>query len=294
MTHEAIVLEQMKGFLGPDVPISVLDRLKGGMSNSNYIVSAEGRHYTFRIPGKNAGVFVDRTVEAATLRLIAPLGIDGNLTHRLDVGTGYKISTFVPGIPLSQSDPASHYVAAARILHRLHDAELESDIDYAPFARLRKYEGLVVREGLVHQVDYLDIRDRFLAFRPFLEGVGTVFCHNDAQTSNYILKDDGGLILVDWEFGGNNDPLYDVACYGNNDFKYAEGMLPVYLGRTPERSEWFRLYLWRTFQCLQWHNVALFKEATGLSQELHLDFKAIAAAYVAKANAMFASAMTWR
>lgn len=294
MTHETIVRERMADFLGPDVPIRMLDRMEAGRSNSNYVVAAGGRLYTFRIPGKNADVFVDRTIEAKTLQRIAPLQIDGNLTLHLDVNTGYKISAFVPGAPLSANDPAAHYAAVSAILHRLHGAGIHGETDYAPFHRLEKYEALVVRAGLVHAADYRDIRDRFLAFRPLLEGIQTVFCHNDAQTSNYIKKDDGGLILVDWEFGGNNDPLYDVACYGNDDFRFAEGLLPVYLGRTPERSVWLRLYLWRTFQCLQWHNVALVKEATGLSQELHLDFKAVAAGFLTKANAMFALALTWR
>ncbi|MFA5007534.1 MAG: choline/ethanolamine kinase family protein [Candidatus Izemoplasmatales bacterium] len=294
MNHESIVREGMADFLGAGVPIAVLDRLKGGMSNSNYVVEAEGTQYVYRIPGKNAEVFVDRRIEAKTLSLVAPLRIDGNLTRRLDVATGRKISLFVPGIPLAQADPAAHYRSAAAILHRLHDAGLETELDYAPYERLQRYERLVVERGLSHAADYLDIRDRFLSFRAALDGGPRVFCHNDAQTSNFILKPDGEILLVDWEFGGNNDPLYDVACYGNNDFRYAEGLLPVYLGRTPTQKEWFRLYAWRTFQCLQWHNVALFKEATGLSQELGLDFKAIAAAYVAKANAMYDSAVAHR
>jgi len=294
VNHETIVRERMAAFLGAGVPIAVLDRLKGGMSNSNYVVSAAGREYVFRIPGKNADVFVDREIEATTLSLIAPLGIDGNLMRSLDRATGYKISEFVPGTPLSQADPAAHYEDAARILRRLHGAGLAGTIDYAPFDRLVRYESLVVREGLAHGSDYRTVRDRFLALRSDLDREPKTFCHNDAQTSNYLLKTDGGVLLVDWEFGGDNDPLYDVACYGNNDFRYAEGLLPVYLGRNPLRREWFRLYAWRAFQCLQWHNVALFKEATGLSQELHLDFKAIAALYVVKADAMLAAASAWR
>jgi thiamine kinase-like enzyme len=101
-------------------------------------------------------------------------------------------------------------------------------------------------------------------------------------------------LLVDWEFGGNNDPLYDIACYGNNDFRFALGLLPVYLGREPRKEEWERLYLWRVFQCLQWHNVALYKEAIGLSAELHLDFRLIAQAYVDKANKLFDEAKQWQ
>jgi thiamine kinase-like enzyme len=294
MNHEELIRSRLADWLGKDVVVEVKGRLAGGMSNSNYVVAVDGVLHVFRIPGKNADVFVDRSVEARTLAFVEPLGIDGNLLRRLDVASGCKLSLFAPGVPLGQAGPADHYRQAADILRRLHRAGPVAEFDYAPFDRLNGYEERVRREGLVHGRNYLDVRNGFLAFRDVLEGFAKTFCHNDAQTSNFLLKDDGELILVDWEFGGNNDPLYDVACFGNADFRYAEGLLPIYLGRDPEAEEWFRLYLWRTFQCLQWHNVALFKEATGLSGELGLDFGAIAEAYVAKAEAMFASAMTWR
>lgn len=190
-------------------------------------------------------------------------------------------------------DPSEHYNEASLTMKKLHESKLEADNDYDPFARLEKYEQLVHKAGLEHDSSYFDIKNRFLVFRKELELLPIVICHNDSQPSNFIKLDAGGMLLVDWEFGGNNDFIYDIACFGNNDFKYAIGILPVYLGRDPERHEWKRLYLWRVFQCLQWHNVALYKEATGLSQELQLDFKMIAANYIAKANNLFAEALKW-
>ena len=78
--------------------------------------------------------------------------------------------------------------------------------------------------------------------------------------------------------------MYDVACVGNKEFELALKFLPIYLGREPEVQEFRRLYLWRAFQCLQWHNVALYKDLIGLSQDLQLDFKLIASAYLTKAE----------
>lgn len=295
MTHEEITLSALSEFLKvPEEEIRIVDRLKGGMSNSNYVVKAAEKYYTFRIPGKNAHVFVDRSVEERVLELIHPLGIDGNLLLSLDRNTGYKISRYVAGTPLMIADPSAYYEKAAEVLKTLHKSGLVADNDYAPFIRLKYYESLVEKEGLVHEESYLDIRDRFLKFQGLLSDWPTCLCHNDSQPSNFISTPDGKLLLVDWEFGGNNDPLYDVACYGNNDFRFATGLLPVYLNREPRKEEWLRLTLWRVFQCLQWHNVALFKEATGLSKELHLDFRMIAQNYVDKANKLFDEAKRWQ
>lgn len=290
MNHHSIVKEQLsKHFATHEDNILVLDRLKGGMSNSNYVVSVHGKKYTFRIPGKNADVFVDRTIENRTLELIRPLNIDGNAMLHLELDTGYKVSSYIEGESLISKNPADYYDDAALVLHKLHDSKLRAKNDYAPFDRLSRYEALVTSVGLAHDPSYFDIRDRFFAFKDWLLSMPTTLCHNDSQPSNFI---DVGtkLVLVDWEFGGNNDPFYDIACYGNFDFNLALGLLPVYLDREPTKEERKRLTLWRTFQCLQWHNVALYKEAIGLSQELHLDFLQIARNYIAKANALFEQA----
>ena len=295
MNHEEIVINYLAEYLHINMEsIRIIDRLKGGMSNSNYVVKAMNKFYTFRIPGKNASVFVNRTIEGDILSLIAPLGIDGNLLLHLNQETGYKISKYIAGTPLMIDNPAIYYEAVSDILHRLHNSGLVAQNDYAPFIRLKYFEELVEQTGISHLDSYYDIHDRFLKFKAFLSEWPTMICHNDSQPSNFIVTPEGRLLLVDWEFGGNNDPLYDIACYGNNDFQYAIGLLPVYLNREPRKEEWLRLYLWRVFQCLQWHNVALYKEAIGLSDELHLNFKLIAEAYIDKANYLFDEAKKWQ
>ena len=286
--HESLIKPYLAHHFGiAEADIVIVERLKGGMSNSNYIVLVQGRKYTIRIPGKNAFAFVDRDVETNNLALIRPLGIDGDALVRLDPSTGYKISRYLEGAPLSAFDPSLFYPKVASLLHQLHDSSLLAQNDYDPFARLSKYEALVESKGLTQESAYYESRARLFQHKALLQALPKKLCHNDAQTSNYIVCDNGTLVLVDWEFGGNNDPLYDVACYGNNDFQYAVGLLPHYLGRNPTNEEWDRIYLWRVFQCLQWHNVALYKEAIGLSSELGVDFQMIAHRYIQKADDLY-------
>ena len=290
--HEKIIKDVMsEKFDVTKHNIRIIKRLEGGMSNSNYVVKIGDNDFVFRIPGNNAEYFVSREIEEETLALANKVGIDGDLTIEMDKETGYKISEYVEGTALFKLDPSAYYEKASEVLHKLHDAKLHASNDYNPFGRLKTYQGYVEEKGLSHDESYFEIKNKLLKEKDWLMSFERIFCHGDAQPSNFIATDDGELLLVDWEFGGNNDPLYDLACYGNNDFKYAEGILPVYLGRKPNQDEWRRLYLWRTFQCLQWHNVAMFKEATGLSEELNLDFKAIADQYITKANTMYEKAL---
>jgi len=294
MSHEEIIKAYFRYHFGVrEDEVSIQRRLEGGMSNSNYVVKCEGVLYTFRIPGKNAEKFVSRDIEAKTLENVEKLGVDGNLLIRMDKDTGYKLNRYVEGTSLMQQNPAEFYSEVAALLHKVHGSETLAENDYDPLGRLKQYEKYVVENGLHHGQGYREIKEKFLKFSDELLAVEKVFCHNDSQPSNFLRTDKKELLLVDWEFGGNNDPLYDVACYGNNDFAYAIGLLPVYLGREPKHNDWKRLYLWRTFQCLQWHNVALYKEATGVSAELHLDFLKIAESYVEKANRMYAEALAF-
>jgi len=110
-----------------------------------------------------------------------------------------------------------------------------------------------------------------------------VLSHGDSQISNFVDTVDG-LRLMDWEFTGNNDPYYDIACFGNNDFNHALALLPVYLKKTPTLQDYNRLYFFRAFQTLQWHNVALYKEFIGLSVDLGVDFMFVAGLYLDKAE----------
>lgn len=266
-----------------EAEVHIDHRLMGGMSNLMYVIIVNGEKYTFRIPGKNAEVFVNREEELANIQIIDELGINNEMVY-FDTKTGYKISKFVEGTPLSEvENPDPYLEEVAKVLRVLHESGLKARDDYRPYERLNLYEKLVTEFSYQHEEKYFELKEVFLSQREFLDQFPKVICHNDSQISNMVVEADQ-TYLLDWEFTGNNDPMYDVACVGNKDFELALKFLPIYLGREPKAQEFRRLYLWRAFQCLQWHNVALYKDLIGLSQDLQLDFKLIASAYLTKAE----------
>ncbi len=103
--------------------------------------------------------------------------------------------------------------------------------------------------------------------------------HGDAQFANFIQTDKGEIKLLDWEYSGTNDYIYDIACFGNKDISWAIKLLKVYEGEV-SNDKLVRLYGWRVFQCLQWYNVALYKEEIGLSKELSIDFLKVSKNYI--------------
>ena len=115
---ESIIKSVTAKALGVDESNVIIDhRLMGGMSNFTYVVEVEGAKYTFRIPGKNAEVFVDRQEEKENIAIIDALGIN-NETIYVDVEKGYKIAKFVEGTPLSEAEDAQPYLdEVAVVLH---------------------------------------------------------------------------------------------------------------------------------------------------------------------------------
>ncbi len=263
--------------------VKVIERLMGGMSNLMYIVEVNDEQYTFRIPGKNANNFVNRKNELSNIKLVDGLNIN-NKTVVFDVETGYKISKYVKGECLANIDYTNNIEDASNLLKKIHNSGLKADEDYNWLGRLDKYEKLVLQEGFKEsRHEYLELKKSLVEDFDYFEKAELVLCHGDSQLSNFVVSDEQ-LYLLDWEFCGNNDPYYDIACFGNKDFEDALKLLDVYLGREAKPEEIKKLNYFRAFQCLQWHNVALYKHMIGLSEELNIPFYNVSNMYIEKAR----------
>ncbi len=291
---EKIIKKQASAFFNVnEEDIIIVERLLGGRSNLMYLfkLASDNTLYTFRIPGKNSEEFVDRNVELSNLNTVKPLSLNSDVLF-FDIKTGYKISKFVQGECLTNLDITAHLKDVANLLHKLHDAPIKCVNDYAPFGRLAQYENLMCKLNYKEdRSEYLKIKNDFLKHKDFLEDDTLTVCHGDSQTDNIIISKNNDIYLLDWEFTGNNYAFYDIACFGDKDFNNALNLLEAYLGRKPQNDELKRLYLWRTFQCLQWHNVALYKHLIGLSEELKVDFKFFSDLYTQKALTYYTEAM---
>lgn len=242
-------------------------RLLGGMSNYTYVIDSENKKYTVRILGEHAEKFVWRHEEKYHIPLFEQLGITSHTVY-FDDKTGIKISAYIEGDILSHLNPLDHLEEVAEILHKIHDSNLNSKYDYELFERLNKYER--INHSLTEE--YYNLKNEMLhLYESHYSKYPHVLTHGDSQPSNFIIGKNKNYI-VDFEFSGNNDPYYDLACFGNIDFSHAVALLEVYLKRPPTKEELKRIHYYRIFQCLQWHLVAKFKHEVGMSETLKIPF----------------------
>lgn len=259
----------------------IVMRLEGGMSNYTYVVECQDKKYTYRVPGKFAERFVDRDDEWANIQEVDRLGLN-NVTTYVEIRSGEKLAEYVEGTIMSTTDVISYNEMSVKALKKIHNSDLKFK-DYNAFGRLDTYQNYCIEMGFTHPQEYLDLRNKLEELRKQYVSVPMVPCHCDYQPTNLVINGDK-LYVLDWEFAGMNDPFYDIACYGNAGFDKALSLLEAYVGHKPTEEELKRLYFHRAFQCLQWYNVAIFKDKVGLSKDLNMDFNAVALMFLGMAK----------
>jgi thiamine kinase-like enzyme len=280
--NELIITTAAKALNIEENDVKIVKRLLGGMSHFTYHIQAKDIDYTIRLIGKAGNLYVDRVEELENIKRIIPLGLN-NETVFFDTKTGVKIAKYIPGTVLTELDIMDHLPKIAETLKKLHNSKIEPFKDYELKKRLERYESYIN----CRSEKYLELKSKwFQMYEDVYQKYPKVFCHNDAQRSNMVLANNQ-LYLLDWEYAALNDPYYDIASFGNVKFDDALMLLEAYLERKPTKFEADHVRFYRMYQALQWHQVALNKEAIGLSEELHFDFKLLAEKYLNLAHTLY-------
>ncbi len=215
--------------------------LEGGITNRNYLVQAGDRRFVARICEELLHLGIDRRNESECQRFAATLGIAPAIAYQ---EVGVTVSHFVTGKTFSTEDLQDEVMLArvAKTLRQLHDSadQLEGMmLFFSPFQTVLTYAATArrLKAVLPPEIDDLLEDSKELARRmsPFTPAL----CHNDLLPANFI--DDGErLWLVDWEYAGVGNPLFDLASVSANcslNDRLEAGLLEQYRGRLEERDQ---------------------------------------------------------
>lgn len=266
--NEELLIQQI---LGKDARI--ISPISGGMMNRSFLSEYKNKKYILYISTEQANEMVDRPLEKENQQLVYELGITSKNVY-FDTDKGIKVNEFIDGTSIDKTndyDPKK----VAELLKTLHSSKKLSREDYGPFKRFIAYENEALSFVKDFDDDYKVIRNELLANQVFLESQEKTLCHNDSQRSNIVKGDDGKYYLIDFEFVGNNDPIYDISAFGNGLVKEGFEVLKETYGN-PTDDEKRRYYLWRIFLSLQWHNVAIVKHYRGEGEKHGFNFLDVA------------------
>ncbi len=236
-----------------------LDRLGGALTNVCYKVTIDNTAYVLRLAGEGTSDYIDRTAEEHNARVAAAAGVNAEVVY-FDPRDGTMVTRFVEGVSMSAGkgfgrDPGAP-VRAARALGRVHRLGRVFRSRFDVFAAIDGYLGLLRgrRRPLPEGYHEVGRRARLVRRALAVSPAPLVPCHNDPWPGN-LLDADGRIYLIDWEYSGMNDPMWDLA-----DLSVEAGfgpeqdraMVEAYRGTAASPALYSRLEIYKAMSDLHW------------------------------------------
>lgn len=190
---------------------SPFEIVPGGLSNLAWRAEHAGQRYFVRLGASEAArLGVDRASECRLLSIVAAAGLAPELiacdpAHRL------LVTRFVPGRHWSRADAHEPHNLRrlGEALRRLHALPLASGVRRLDFGvQAAQLEADLAGFGIIDSALQQVAQKALKVLRD--RDAPVTLCHNDLHHLN-VLDDGERLWLVDWEYGGAGDPLFDLA-----------------------------------------------------------------------------------
>jgi len=231
----------------------------GGLTNLVYRIDHGGERFVLRIPGAGTEEYIDRKVEAHNARVAAEAGVSAEVLF-FDDGDGLMLTRHIDGcVTMSPALFATRPGAPARAataLKRMHDCGKTFEFRFELFSMIDDYLGILAKRQATLPEGYHDVVREAAAVREALDAHPAALapCHCDPLTENFL--DDGRRMwVVDWEYSGMNDPLWDlgdVSVEAGFDEAQDREMMQAYCGGEPAPAVFGRMVIYKAMCDLLW------------------------------------------
>jgi thiamine kinase-like enzyme len=242
----------------------------GSLTNLSYKLTTSVGTYVLRLPGEDTFDYIDRRAERHNSRITASVGVNAEVLY-FDAEDGTMVSRFIEGVPMDgesfERDPMAP-ARAALVLRRVHHLGPVFRSRFDVFSMIRSYLDILYKLQVPPPEDYYEVRREAEAVRRVLQAspVDLVPCHNDPWPGNFVMASGGSLHLIDWEFSGMNDPIWDLGDLSVEAGFGAEQdrtMMEAYCGGCAPQVLYARLELYKAMSDLLWSLWGLIQYANG-------------------------------
>jgi thiamine kinase-like enzyme len=265
-----------------------IEPLSGGITNVNLTVTDGARRFVVRLGEDIPEHGVLRWNELALSRAAQAAGVSPGVHYH---APGVLVLDYIAAETYSEErarDPANvpRIIALLKKTHHALGAHLTTPVlTFWPFQVNRTYATRLRADGSPHEGQLPGMMRELDRLEAATGAVTLVIGHNDLLAAN-ILDDGARLWLIDWEYGGFNTPLFDLAgLAGNNGYSEAQErqMLEQYF-ETPAETHW------RAYQAMKC--ASLMRETLwSMTSEIHSDLDFDYAAYTAENMARLTAAL---
>lgn len=242
----------------------------GGLTNLVFKVDCGGERFVLRIPGKGTEEYIDRVNEGKAARAAAHARVSPDVLH-FDDGTGVMVSRFIDGaVTMSPELFQSRHGSAGRAgraFRQLHESGAVFPFRFELFKMIDSYLGILATKDVALPEGYHDVVRGAGPVRQALEAHERPLapCHCDPLCENFL--DTGERMwIVDWEYSGMNDPMWDLgdlSVEGGFTARQDREMIEAYFGRAATEAEHGRIVIYKAMCDLLWTLWGLIQHANG-------------------------------
>jgi len=216
-----------------------IEPLEGGITNLNFLVSDSGSKSVVRLGSDIPEHLVYRSNEIIVSEAAYQIGVSPKLIYN---EPGVLVLEFIESKTLEPKTVRENLNKIVPIIRKIHD-EIPNKLSGQPqifwvFYVIKYYSNYLLNNNSSH----ISLIPSLLKKAEKLEKLSSpreiVFGHNDLLAANFL--DDGYKIwVVDWEYGGFNDPLFDIGGLSSNndlDENLENEVLEMYFKEKPSKD----------------------------------------------------------
>ncbi|NLC54605.1 MAG: phosphotransferase [Erysipelothrix sp.] len=175
-----------------------------GLTNTNYIVEVDNKKYMLRYPKNDVKHLFNPKNEEKVINEMKDLDFVLPVKYYKD---GIQMVDYLDNlITFDQADKKTRIKTVAKLMKKFHSSKIKVDFNFNPLEQIQLYKNNIKKT----QIDispYNSVLDK-LKHHKFT----SVLCHNDWVAGNICFKEDK-IFLIDFEYAGNNDPLFDIMSF---------------------------------------------------------------------------------
>ncbi|RZO16295.1 MAG: LPS biosynthesis choline kinase [Candidatus Thioglobus sp.] len=240
-----------------DLKVLATERL-GGLTNRNFLVQSPDGRFVLRLAGEGTEHYIDRKREQKNAQIAADAGVNAEIVH-FDSSSGTMVTRFIENaitLDVDRFKDAAVLERTGRAFRYLHDSPEHFEGDFDLFEQIDQYLEVLTQLKAELPEGYATVQQSGEAVRNALSRhtLPSAPCHCDPMVENCI--DDGNKVFViDFEYAGNNDPMWDLgdlSVEGHFSAEQERILLSAYFGHHPDPFDVGRMIMYKAMCDLLW------------------------------------------
>jgi thiamine kinase-like enzyme len=245
------------GRLCADADHARFERL-GGLTNRVFKVESRSGAFCLRLPGAGTEAYINRVIEKANAEAAADAGVSPEVIYFGD--DGVMVTRYVDAATTMSAEGFQTTLGAVEragiAFRELHDRSRPFAFRFELFSMIDDYLKVLAKLGTQLPEGYHEVVAEAGSVREALakHPVELRACHCDPLCENFL--DTGSRMwIVDWEYSGNNDPMWDLgdlSVEGKFDAAMDRRLLEAYFGGAPSAFDAGRMVIYKAMCDLLW------------------------------------------